>query len=378
MPARSVRRRGAVELCAGSHGGRPAVLLTVDDETRSGANELVASVRSAHEQMCAPGVASIIEAGPSWLAFDCDGVVDLEDLVGVFDGEGLKVPYPQGIALNEFLMDSVEAGHQAGVSLGGALCWGNVLVGPSGKLWLFGLGDNFVAQPARGLSSPGISVAPEVAFGRAATTASDVYVLHAFVLSLLPFVEMPELYDAAFQGSGGAVREVHAALMALSHDVMVPDPAVRPASVAALRERYREVRRLAGAMMPARDDEGLEVTLAAAVTRKLGTVTRPPLHARADASALRYGEIDIDLSKRRSLRLIVARLLTARREEPGAALTIDTLSECGWPGERVIPSAARARIYVAISTLRKLGLSDVLVRSDEGYFLDPNTALHAL
>ncbi len=47
----------------------------------------------------------------------------------------------------------------------------------------------------------------------------------------------------------------------------------------------------------------------------------------------------------------------------------------GWPRERVGHLAAKNRVHVAVSTLRKLGLRDVLLSRDDGWLLDPHVAL---
>jgi len=79
------------------------------------------------------------------------------------------------------------------------------------------------------------------------------------------------------------------------------------------------------------------------------------------------------LMRRRSLRLVLRRLLEERLIRPGSALSVDDLLEAGWPGERVLPHAGAARVYVAVSTLRKLGLREFLVSRDDGYLLDPDS-----
>jgi predicted ATPase len=81
----------------------------------------------------------------------------------------------------------------------------------------------------------------------------------------------------------------------------------------------------------------------------------------------------VDLSRRRPLRLILGLLSSARRERPGAPLAVEGLLEGGWPGEIVLPEAGASRVYVAVSTLRRMGLRDVLQRVDAGYLIDPNT-----
>jgi hypothetical protein len=80
----------------------------------------------------------------------------------------------------------------------------------------------------------------------------------------------------------------------------------------------------------------------------------------------------VTLMRRRSLRLVLRRLLEERLARPGSALSVDELLSAGWPGERVVPHAGAARVYVAISTLRKMGLRAFLVSRDDGYLIDPD------
>lgn len=46
-----------------------------------------------------------------------------------------------------------------------------------------------------------------------------------------------------------------------------------------------------------------------------------------------------------------------------------TSSAAGWPDQRATVGAARSRVYVALSTLRKLGLEPYLQGFDDGYVL---------
>ncbi len=80
----------------------------------------------------------------------------------------------------------------------------------------------------------------------------------------------------------------------------------------------------------------------------------------------------IDLSRNASLRLIVQALASRRRDGNRSGLPTDELLACGWPGERVDPFAGSARVRVALSRLRSLGLRDLLVRADDGYVLAPD------
>lgn len=81
--------------------------------------------------------------------------------------------------------------------------------------------------------------------------------------------------------------------------------------------------------------------------------------------------IVVSLHRRRKLRLVLAALVLHRLERPGHVLTPTALIAAGWPGERIYPRAARARLHVAVSSLRKLGLGEALEFRHGGYRLDP-------
>ncbi len=83
------------------------------------------------------------------------------------------------------------------------------------------------------------------------------------------------------------------------------------------------------------------------------------------------GDEPKDLRRRKAMRFILVRLADEHRANPGAGLSLEVLLEAGWPGERVMPSAGANRVYVALTTLRKLGLRKVLLSQDDGYLIDP-------
>lgn len=84
----------------------------------------------------------------------------------------------------------------------------------------------------------------------------------------------------------------------------------------------------------------------------------------------------IELANRAVLWRLVESLLARRQSAPGDPLEIDAMIDAGWPGERMTGESALNRLKVALSTLRKLGLREVLVRHDSGgYLLDPDVPL---
>lgn len=85
----------------------------------------------------------------------------------------------------------------------------------------------------------------------------------------------------------------------------------------------------------------------------------------------------VDLSRREVLRRMLEALLEARRQRPGEPLDLEALRQAGWPGEAMVADAISNRVYVAIATLRRLGLRSLLVTGGGGYFLDPAVPLRS-
>lgn len=87
------------------------------------------------------------------------------------------------------------------------------------------------------------------------------------------------------------------------------------------------------------------------------------------------GEDVVSLERWRSLQRVLARLADERRERPGASLSVEALVLAGWPGERMLARAGATRVYTAIASLRRLGLREVLLSSEQGYVLAPGVPI---
>lgn len=74
------------------------------------------------------------------------------------------------------------------------------------------------------------------------------------------------------------------------------------------------------------------------------------------------------LGGRRVLRAVLSVLLDARKRRAGAIASRE-IARLVWPGERIVPRAASNRIYVAVTTLRKLGFGPTIESTGEGYRL---------
>jgi predicted ATPase len=79
----------------------------------------------------------------------------------------------------------------------------------------------------------------------------------------------------------------------------------------------------------------------------------------------------LDIRRRQTLRRILLRLVEERRVAPGIGVSVQALIEAAWPGERIKAEAASNRLYVALATLRKLGLKEQILSQDDGYLLEP-------
>jgi tetratricopeptide (TPR) repeat protein len=83
----------------------------------------------------------------------------------------------------------------------------------------------------------------------------------------------------------------------------------------------------------------------------------------------------VDLSRRPPLGRILDALARRRFDAPGDPLPVEEVIRAGWPGERIGAEAALNRARVALATLRKLGLRDLLVTGPGGYWLNAAVAV---
>lgn len=90
-----------------------------------------------------------------------------------------------------------------------------------------------------------------------------------------------------------------------------------------------------------------------------------------DGGWFRIGsEPRVELDHRRSLKAMLGALIAKKEESSGrAGMSWEDLFRVGWPGERVQARAGASRVYVAVSTLRKMGWGDAIQRSPRGYSL---------
>jgi DNA-binding response OmpR family regulator len=97
-----------------------------------------------------------------------------------------------------------------------------------------------------------------------------------------------------------------------------------------------------------------------------GTPTIRSLELDADGQSFALDGEGCAVSSRTARRLLVA----LAQAHP-SALNIEQLFKAGWPGERVVASAQKNRVFVSLSKLRKYGLEGKIDRVDDGYRLAP-------
>jgi tetratricopeptide (TPR) repeat protein len=105
----------------------------------------------------------------------------------------------------------------------------------------------------------------------------------------------------------------------------------------------------------------------AAPTNPASTLT----YHEASATLLFPDDVSVSLQTRAPLRRIVERLFELRLEQPGEDVGFDALIAVGWPNEQIALDAARNRLHVALSALRRLGLRDAIKSGQHGYHIDP-------
>ncbi len=87
------------------------------------------------------------------------------------------------------------------------------------------------------------------------------------------------------------------------------------------------------------------------------------------------GQDRCNIHHRATLCRVLECLLTARTSQPGLAVNPVDLFAAGWPDENVSIESGMNRVYVAISTLRKLGLSGQILKREGGYLIDPDSVV---
>lgn len=245
-----------------------------------------------------------------------------------------------------------------------------------------GVAECLAGDTARGAELLGKSVG-QLEWGMAGSVLTGFWA--AALASLGRLEQARELLDRAerelTEGGGVLLLEavrLHRGILELAlarHADQVPDPETARALRQRAAARAGAVTVGSGAEPPL-TKRSVEVRLALALLeRALGTHDGPaPKALLVHASGAWFTTLAgarVDCSRRPLHRRLLAALARRRLEAPGEPISSQELLEIAWPGERILPRAARNRLYVALSRLRTLGLEDVLQSAGAGYLLDP-------
>lgn len=379
-----IRCRGGLHFyaCADAADGRPRVVAMAPYMEPSEARARLSGLAHAHALAAGPhvpGVAAQSLDGPSpWVALECDAVADIEHVTDWVRHGHDKPPFAVTSVLGKTAMETLARCHRVRdpatgrpVCLG-SLCAGNLLFAADGAMWIVGFG----AGPLSGAI-----VAPEVASGGAASPGADLYALTLFLRSQMPFTRMPSIMRRVFSGQSLRNDAKLVVLLAWANLKILAGPAHKRPSMEDALVQAREMWRLLG-FEP--DVDGFRRWVAAALAAEPQRLeAAPPSGQPARVVVRRAGEwlempsgMRYALGRRGPLRRVLLALAEERVARPGSALGVDDLLAAGWPGERPLPEAGNNRVWVTVSTLRKLGLGEILQRWDGGYRLDPAVPCH--
>ncbi|MFO0559477.1 MAG: FHA domain-containing protein [Polyangiales bacterium] len=107
--------------------------------------------------------------------------------------------------------------------------------------------------------------------------------------------------------------------------------------------------------------ESLSATPAASASADTLVLARDGTWFRAQS------EPPVDLRTRIALARILRALVVSHELDASRTLSVEELVDAGWPGEKLLFDSGSNRVYVAIATLRKLGLRDSIERREGGY-----------
>ncbi len=336
----------------------------------------VARLRDAaegHRAISHPHVARVwdadLDAPHPTLRFDIDAVADGEDVVARIAAHRDPLPFDAATGFIDAYASALVTAHATVSSITGRpLCLGVVgwpcfLFDTSGHFALVGFGAPLALE--RSPLSPGAFAAPDVVAGAAVTPGADVLAFTLMQRASLSLVALPEALSRVFASAPTPDDLRLASSMAAANFRLFVGSADRRPSADAMRALlHRTWRRLGVTPDLARYRE--------IVGGYLRDATPTVLRVARDGAWFEFGASQrVSLSRRAALRRVLE-ALTRATNEGAPSVSVAALVSAGWPGERMRVDSGAARVYVALSTLRRLGLSDAIERYDEGYRVRPD------
>ena len=285
------------------------------------------------------------------LVFELAPLGTLEQLLVEARAQGETLRYEAALGLGSLTAEAYQAASRASPArAAGVLSAGQVVLDREGRVRFIGLTTGLrLDRGADGAVSPFVAIAPELLRGEPPDAGSDVYAAAHLGVLVAPFLRFPPALGAALTGAADSEALLEAARFFDRH-VATHVRAERARSLDVVLARFEAAWRQLGLTWSPR---AAEEELAQVARRLLGASMRS-LDVRPDGRGFRRG-----LGEWLAPRGVFAALVEdARRGGPG--LDFDEMLAAGWPDERVLHEAGRARVHVAVSTLRKLGLGDWL------------------
>lgn len=364
--------------------GKPCVVMVpgADADSRCAADAFV-EIDRAHALLDHPLIPPVVTRGSfrgtPYLELGCDAVMDGVDVHRVATDSQRRAPVAGADAFMSDMLGALQSAHAVTDPKTkrplciGRLSYANLLFAGTGRSYLVGFGRNFPIETTCGRPDGWLTTfqAPEVSLGGQSSPVGDYIALVWMMRSLLPLADLGPVIARILSG------DVRATDTELLHWLQWPDQHLMSVPVP-LRRSIEEAERVRGRIRDIcgfqRDPEGFTAHVRDLITR--------PSSARCQRRSAAAGKSRIELGVQTSWvagadgvrhllgqahQRIVTALADLQRREPGAVLTIRELLEAGWPGERTIHEAGANRVYVALTQLRRMGLREIIERSEGGY-----------
>lgn len=324
--------------------------------------------------------------GTPFVEFDCDAVADGFDIVKLMADAATKIPYGAADGFIASIREATSAAHAVtDPRTGQPLCLGrlslaNVLFNAQGEWFVVGIGKNFPVERDDGSNDPEVATcyAPELGTGGAPSPGGDYVAVLLFMRSVMPYADMSGAVGRIVRGEIQAEDAELIQCLVWIETRMVGELAPRRASVAEAIAMSERVRALNG---EERDEPGFAAYVRALLEKaeeepaRIAPSEPPAMHtltlARdalwitgADGTRHRLG---------RAHRRILLALVDKHQTAEGEPLTVWDLLQAGWPGENPSREAGANRVYVAVASIRQLGVRDLIERFDDGYRLSPRS-----
>ncbi|MGK3963607.1 hypothetical protein WMF38_05470 [Sorangium sp. So ce118] len=396
MNPRRIRCRDGFHVVSATRAGdaRACVVIVPGPATSAArADAAFAEIERVHALLDHPLIPKVaargVADGTPYIELACDAVIDGVDFTSLLNDARRKVPPGSAAGLVASLYKAMQAAHAVTdpkrgrpVCIGRVSC-ADVLFSREGRWYLIGYGRDAPLEGAGQEQADRVLEfqAPEVAAGGEPTPAGDDTALSLLALSL----------RHAVQGSAASARDVARDTRAIDLDPSERpggrERSVRPAPAQARKsvegtDAASDFLRLVVPCSEAPDPEGF----ASLVASVLAGWAPPPLSSDAAPACpptLFLGfevrwiatEDGVKHTLGHALSRIVTALVDRHDEAPDASLSLQELLDAGWPGERPMAEAGANRVYVALTQLRRMGLRDVIQRSEHGYRLAPRAVI---